>query len=627
MKDEEMDKFIKEKLNDKFEVPNKIQMDVQRILRNLEQEESKKKTSPVIKFFKAVATGIAATVILSAVSLTVYAAAGGDLSNIPLLERLGLKFGEKFNELKEDILDVEVFENGVRLKLENVACDSSTMILKYNLKIEEPICSAFRPTVAQNGEVYDESHEINLSEVTDITLTTDFLGIKINGEGNTNLMPVTITEKIWDNEYTIYEIYNFMGIEIPNEFIVDMRFSGIYFFDDDYINFGPEIKFNVSKEKGEQLTSITLPENNTIVSDNRKTTVSKIIKAPFKTFIVVDVETYNINSELLDMNPFYELDSANNYGMMLLDENDNSLKYETYGISKKVVTSDGRTIQYEGYYGMTLEDREGKPRQEYTRGTLYTRMVLALDDMEKAEEIKIQAFVTRFYNERTNEELEYMDTLKYYPLKDGAYSESTALGGKITINKIEITDEKILFHYTEEGMLTGWENIAIMRDDKTYPGHTIMLYPDIVKWNNPDIPDGVVGFNRINNRSAGDYYLGKNEILDTDTLFVSLDNLEFTLFIEPRTKLEGNPIIINLNSNNNKLENEKNDITNEIVNNVIDNSNTVINNTTTNNAIETSSNITNSNIIDNTFNIVTTNTEKNIVEVVEVTNTVTNNIV
>ena len=115
---------------EKIEVPQKVQYRVRYTLKN----KTKNKTHYILKNF---ATSVATLILVLVSSVSVYAACGGTIEGKTIIEWLGIKIFDDYEEYKVNIENKELSNNETSINLVGATCDDGFTILEFDIKLGE----------------------------------------------------------------------------------------------------------------------------------------------------------------------------------------------------------------------------------------------------------------------------------------------------------------------------------------------------------------------------------------------------------------------------------------------------------------------------------------------------------
>lgn len=264
-------------------------------------------------------------------------------------------------------------------------------------------------------------------------------------------------------------------------------------------------RITTKANKEELIKYVSVIENDENYKENNiEITNEKIIKTPFKTFVIAETTIRQVNyedvqSDLLGDPYLYKID--------IEDADGNSLNVNQ--IQQIKITDEEET---------ELNDLEISEDNIPNNLTATIKTIIILGDDAK-EEIKLQPYYYSY--DFANDDMEtVMQNKEWFKIEDGEYKETNSNNGEITVTKIEEKDNQILFYYTKKGFVPNAESIILLRNaTKEFN----VFYPDIIKLSGINSDEDIVGYNIENNMSYS-----YTEDFDDNSLG-KIEDLEFTL--------------------------------------------------------------------------------------------------
>lgn len=126
----DIDKILKDSVQNDIEVPNKIHARVKYSLRN---KKSKRKTN----LFRKILTAMASLLTFLLGSISVYAVFGGTIAGKPVADFFGIKFSEKYDEYVVPIENQQIAYDETKIDLVSSMCDKGFTVLKFKVYLSE----------------------------------------------------------------------------------------------------------------------------------------------------------------------------------------------------------------------------------------------------------------------------------------------------------------------------------------------------------------------------------------------------------------------------------------------------------------------------------------------------------
>ena len=512
MKKDEFDIKLAAGMKQVIDIPETVNEKIQNAYGKLEAESSFKKPR---KILRGIGIGLVATFLISSISLAGYVAIGGDLSNIPFLNRLGIK-QEEYQEYVSEIVGQKIEQNGVTIELKNMAADDTYLLLEYNMELADSAkyqLGEFHITKESPSGLYMTISNTLINHI-------EYMG----GE------QIEI-EKISDSEYKIYQIISLIGTDVKDNFYANVMFRGLdsdymrvgegfgedEYFEDNKIELSMNFGIEVSLDKAKANTKSIIPQNNIICRGNQEIIIEKVTKTPFNTILLMKIKSTKLYDDAL-------------IDFMIADEENNKVENSfsatdelAGGIVKEIKLKNGEKMILNG---RIINSQEMPNEKEIEEVTSYKLITLK----NCPDNFKIIAYMM----EEGDHDVIYTDT-EYYPVEDGVYADTNIFGGKITVTNIEITEKEVLFYYTETGLITPYDAIAVMR---SLNNGIIDMYPDI---DGEDENGKFTGYDRKSPLKAGTLAMSVEEIYPWLDAWVGkpLSDFEFTVVKSPKMRILG----------------------------------------------------------------------------------------
>lgn len=472
-----------------------------RYVSTLKNKKNKRNMNKIFDFIKKIAVAIAIT----ASSLTVYAGITGNLN----FENLNLnKLSKNFEENKVSI--TQSIENEyLKLSLENIARDSAYIILEYKLELNE------------NG----------LSKIGNITFDRVMgysfgLNSKITLNDEAKTMVIDYINKETDREYSYYQIINTTTFD-SEEQNIKIWINSLW----TRTNYDEDIPINKMIEISTKIDNVNddFVKVEKKLEDGSKLTLEKIVNTNFQTFIKFNRVLDDVKIKEYD-NRIFE-----NYKLFVVtDKEDNLIPHTMY--SNETI---GQTRFYDKELGKYVEQNQLNKNSKIRIEEDY---VILLDEIvDDIKDIKIYPLKTRLYNSREEQE-NYKKAIWYSVVEgDKKYTAKSNLGGTLEINKIEINDEDIIFHYNKIGNVENNVSYVLLRQNNGKMNYVYPIKQDIQNSGKVIFPKDLGGVAGLNVNT-----------INIDNL---MTNLEFTLLFGNITEYEGNVFESNIpEQKNQKIE-------------------------------------------------------------------------
>lgn len=376
-------------------IPIKVENKIQYALNNVGKPKNNKIREEIQKmrngFMKKVVTAIASACITFIGGATVYAAFGGTIEGVPIVEWFGIKFSNEYENYKVNIEGQEIANGETKVNLVSTVCDDGITILEFNVKLskEDKEKLHIGEYVVTEGYISDETKTPDIKmEYNGVRLTPqevknkvvqDNQGKKVelclsinegfstdvNGkqyiQGSYNNFKVIIDdEELWlrpgayqsvyqisEYEYKIYQMYFLTEKEIgeKTEFkitmdkiiltsrLVQLGAEAVY------IPIDGKIEVEVSKSKALEETKNIKVESDTANYENMCIKIDKVTVSPLQTIVKIKNKISNVSH--INLNDSQDDNHIGDIVYKVYDENKNELNSNSFEAQRKITYSDG----------------------------------------------------------------------------------------------------------------------------------------------------------------------------------------------------------------------------------------------------------------------------------------------
>lgn len=503
MREEDIDKLLKDKINNDIKAPeslkSRISYEIKNMKENKEVKENKNKKTKL-----RVIQSIAAVAVFSVLGVTTYAT----VTKNPILEKLGLAKGSTtYEEVAKDI-NQDLSNEYANITLKRMASDNAYVIMEYSVNLKEKGIEEF-------GEIEKDTfsgYNINISNT-----------IKINDKDIDEAFDTTgYVSKVSETGYEIYQIINITNINSKelNIEIEERNLQANY-------NQTPINKtVTINATKNDNTNSFEKIESKI---DNKTIKIESFQNTSFETFIKVSVDIDDIKKSDMD---FYSQNNPNNISFTVLDNDGNYIPNRCYTKVSYLKDNLGNKLDI-------LTEYDEDNNISFGNAKAHLEYIITLGDIDaNINNIKLVPYTFVLQNERTNEEGDYYDNMKWHKLQDGNYSETSTLGGKLDITRIETSEDKIKFYYDLSGCITGYEENVVLRINDERLGFNV-IYPTNTYTKKINAEENYSEFDR-NIENVGIY--SYNFETEEDYKLRDLSKIEFALLAEPKINLLGEGI-------------------------------------------------------------------------------------
>lgn len=500
MREEEFDKIIKQQVDKQIQAPEELKNRIRTEIRNTNVKP--KRNMKVIQ-------GIAAVFTVAILGVTTYAGVTGNLT----LEKMGLlKASENYDENAVDI-NQTISNEYTDITLKSIACDNAYIITEYQINLKEKI-----------------SEDVEFDQRRGYKLDFNY-NIKVNKK-DAEIMS-TYVNKTGEREYQYFHVINIMDIEDKkldieidlNEMMLNQK-TILQLEGENSIPIYKKINIDIERQnmKAKKFEKIEK------VIGNKTISIEEVANTNFETFITAKQITKNITYKEYN-------DNAMSYGsFMLTQENGESIPYAVYDKHSKVwVTRNGQKVE--------MDMLEGSEVKEDEKIELEESFIINVGRTENEfSKIAITPTVTKLLNDRTEEEENEYNKAKWHKLEDKKYTATSSMGGTLEIEKIEVTDNEIIFYYNKIGNI-GNESLILMRNNNGKYNYSCSAIEE-EKGINGD--ENKIVFLRKDTGRAGIYGYDMTEEEFVNLLNDDISNLEFTMLFGGTTQKVGDAIEVEI---------------------------------------------------------------------------------
>lgn len=382
-----LEKASKKEIN----IPPKIEYKIKYALKH------KRKSNLGYRIRKLI-TVMASLIIVFIGGMSVYAAFGGTIAGKPVMEWIGIKFSDEYDNYKENVTEQEITYNETKVDLVSTVCDDAFTVLEFDVKLskedkeylrlgesiitEEDLEEAKQRDENTNSNIMQGRNYEFLSSGKDTLNTVQLIffgkeeeqnGKKIyNSEGTYNI--IIDGEKIWartlqtvtkisDYEYKVYQLFLLKDDELKGKENFKISLNNIVLGNTGerkktengmqivntpnnarYINIGGSFEVNVSKEKTLQDTKIIKPENVEVNYKNMTKKVEEVSITPLQIVVKVTTKIDNVS-----LNSLASIQNKNYIGIIdfkVYDNNNNELTSSSFETKRTITYENGKTEEW-----------------------------------------------------------------------------------------------------------------------------------------------------------------------------------------------------------------------------------------------------------------------------------------
>ena len=407
-------------------IPLKIEYRIQNTLKHKHKKQWK-------NYIKKFVTIMASIMVVFVGSISVYAAFGGTIGGKPVLEWIGIRFSDEYENYKVNVEGQEVAYNETKIDLVSTVCDEGFTILEFDVKLskqdkeylrlgesiitEEDIQQAKEIDEEQFNETGKTPAYNHLMEAKDTmnTVALIFFGqeqeeygktvynpertynVIIDGEEMWTKTTQTVT-KISDYEYKVYQLFLLTEDELEGKenFKISLNRvvlgntgekkkteSGMQTINTAnnarYINIGGEFEVEVSKEKALQNTNVIYPENAEVTYKKMTQKIEEVKVTPLQ--IIAKVSTTINDVSLQSLSSSWNEDHIGLIDFKVYDNNNQELSSCQYETKRVITYENGKTEEWATGDIGTFKDFEN--------ATMYLTEYIIIEKKEDVDSIKI----------------------------------------------------------------------------------------------------------------------------------------------------------------------------------------------------------------------------------------------
>ena len=530
---DDLDKKIEETLkkqNFSFQYHEMIQDTMKKIendeiIKNDSKVRKIKQKSKIIRFFQ----GVAACLVVGILSVTAYAGATGKL-NINIGNTGHKKIDQNYNEVATAI-DKKIDNEYLTLVLESMAADPAYLIFEYDIKLKDKV-------IEEIGEIsYNDVYGYGINLYSETFLN----GKEKIQTGGRNLKTI---EKISEKEFRLVELYNIANIKTTDinlkKVIHNLEIRNVD---------TRQIQLNID-------ISQILTANITFKNIEAKVLAEKELTNGTTLYIEAvsnsKFENFILARTISETKPYKEFWSRESQFMFedyvtfaICNENNENINYDTNGLENYF-----EVLQEDGTYKVNPEDARDEnwfniEDDDYVRRQSVQLLKIAIDEENTPKQLKVLPICRKLYNERNSSEAEFYKQEDWYQVElgDVNITETSQVGGSVTVTRIEETEDAIEFYYDKNGFVPSFIDmvVRVKNPQLNYWGSRYYEIKGIDGDENKDV------FTKNTFGMAGAPLLGYDTI-------ESVDDLEFALFYNVKYDILADNLIFDWN------ENESNDI-------------------------------------------------------------------
>lgn len=360
----------------------------EKLVENFDNVETKKtKTGIIVKIKKTIITLISILTLLIGGGIA-YAALGGTISGVPILEWAGIKFSDNYINYVEPVQNQALENDDVKVTLESTVSDYGFTILQFRVNISEELAKA---NMIDNDGVNISYLSFNDPVVNQYGVLTTELGganynLIINGKDVwVRGRAVQSIEKLSNYEFLVYQMY-FLDDNIlkeNEEYTITLKDVALEL-GNGCNELEGEFNVQVSKEKAKNNTVVITPSEDVCLKYKKmEKRIEEIYLTPLQNIIKVKTVFKNVNID--DLTYTLDDDYVDMIDYIAFNQNNETILSHTVPIESKIIYEDGTIEELEpGEYGFS--------RNNFKNATYELIEMIAVEQNENINEMRIRPY-------------------------------------------------------------------------------------------------------------------------------------------------------------------------------------------------------------------------------------------
>ena len=344
---------------------------------------------------KKVVTIIITALAMLAGSITVYAAMGGEIAGKPVIEWLGIKFSDEYENYKVDVVDQEVGANETKIELVSTVCDDGYTVLEFDVKLSKEDKEYLRigekvVTEADIEKALEFDREFNNSKdgegpnYKSIIKCSDLentIGLKLNSKDDRIIndcrniilddedmwlrQSIQKVTKISDYEYKVYQLYFLTEKELADKTDFKLTFKDILIVNQAEIHDYTANMYLANTPNNERalpvdgiieanLSKKNVKNNIKLYYNNQEATyktmtqkIDEIKVTPLQVIIKLSLTTTNVSS--ISLGRVHDPNHIGHEDYKVYDEDGNKLNSHSFRKSQIITYEDGTQEEWGAY--------------------------------------------------------------------------------------------------------------------------------------------------------------------------------------------------------------------------------------------------------------------------------------
>ena len=395
--------------NKYYETISKIEVSQEfkkKLIANLEKEsEVKYKKEGMLMKVKRTIIIIISTLAVLLGSGVAYAALGGTINGVPVLEWMGIKFSDDYVDYVEPIENQIIENDEAKVTLESTVCDEGFTILQFRVNISEKVIEKHKEDdsdfivnlncLSFNDPVYyTDGHQETRLNGSNYNLIIDGEEMWVRGSTAQSM------ERLSDTEYLVYQMYFLTEQHIGDKKEFEITLNDVALgIGEDWIEIDGSFNVKLSKERASNDTKIITPETNTTLKYKKmEKSIEKIYITPLQN--IVKLKTVYKDVDLDDLTYSLDDDYVGTIDYLAFNQNENNISAYSTETERKITYEDG-----------TVEESEPGEfefeRDEFEHATYEIIEYIAIEQNEEINQIDIKAYERLDTDESIKNIMEY----------------------------------------------------------------------------------------------------------------------------------------------------------------------------------------------------------------------------
>ena len=395
--------------NKYYETISKIEVSQEfkkKLIANLEKEsEVKYKKEGMLMKVKRTIIIIISTLAVLLGSGVAYAALGGTINGVPVLEWMGIKFSDDYVDYVEPIENQIIENDEAKVTLESTVCDEGFTILQFRVNISEKVIEKHKEDdsdfivnlncLSFNDPVYyTDGHQETRLNGSNYNLIIDGEEMWVRGSTAQSM------ERLSDTEYLVYQMYFLTEQHIGDKKEFEITLNDVALgIGEDWIEIDGSFNVKLSKERASNDTKIITPETNTTLKYKKmEKSIEKIYITPLQN--IVKLKTVYKDVDLDDLTYSLDDDYVGTIDYLAFNQNENNISAYSTETERKITYEDG-----------TVEESEPGEfefeRDEFEHATYEIIEYIAIEQNEEINQIDIKAYERSDTDESIKNIMEY----------------------------------------------------------------------------------------------------------------------------------------------------------------------------------------------------------------------------